>query len=148
MGESMARRLQTQETARSEDYLEAVYHLIRDKGYATTVDISDRLRVKPPTVSNMIGKLASKGYLVHEPYRGMKLTEMGEKVARSVIRRHEIISEFLSMIGVDGDVAYEDTEGIEHHLQPITIYKMQMLVEYLRKNPRQLAAIREYAEKG
>ncbi len=144
----MARRLQSQETARSEDYLEAVYHLIQEKGYATTVDISDRLQVKPPTVSNMIGKLASRGYLVHEPYRGMKLTEMGEKVARSVIRRHEIISEFLSMIGVDRDVAYEDTEGIEHHLQPITIYKIKMLVEYLRKNPRQLAEIRDYAEKG
>ncbi len=148
MGQPMARRLQSQETARSEDYLEAVYHLIQEKGYATTVDISDRLQVKPPTVSNMIGKLASRGYLVHEPYRGMKLTDMGEKVARSVIRRHEIISEFLSMIGVDGDVAYEDTEGIEHHLQPITIYKIKMLVEYLRKNPRQLAEIRDYTEKG
>ena len=93
--------------------MEAVYHLIHDKGYATTADISDRLQVKPPTVSSMIGKLASKGYLVHEPYRGMKLTSVGEKVARSVIRRHEIISEFLSMMGVDRDVAYEDTEGIE-----------------------------------
>ena len=96
----------------------------------------------------MIGKLASKGYLVHEPYRGMKLTEMGEKVARSVIRRHEIISEFLTMMGVDGDVAYEDTEGIEHHLQPIAIYKIKTPVEYLRKNPRQLAEIRDYIEKG
>lgn len=127
--------------------MEAVYHLIHDKGYATTVDISDRLQVKPPTVSSMIGKLASKGYLVHEPYRGMKLTPMGEKAARSVIRRHEIISEFLSMLGVDSDVAYEDTEGIEHHLQPITIYKIEMLVEYFGKNPRQLTQIREYLEK-
>jgi Mn-dependent DtxR family transcriptional regulator len=147
MAQKLARRLQSQETPRSEDYLEAVYHLIHDKGYATTVDISDRLQVKPPTVSSMIGKLASKGYLVHEPYRGMKLTPMGEKAARSVIRRHEIISEFLSMLGVDSDVAYEDTEGIEHHLQPITIYKIEMLVEYFGKNPRQLTQIREYLEK-
>ena len=67
MGQKLARRLQTQETSRSEDYLEAVYHLIQEKGYATTVDISDRLQVKPPTVSHMIGKRASKGYLAHEP---------------------------------------------------------------------------------
>ena len=148
MGHKLARRLQTQETSRSENYLEAVYHLIQEKGYATTVDISDRLQVKPPTVSHIIGKLASKGYLAHEPYRGMKLTSMVEKVARSVIRRHEIISEFRWMMGADRDVAYEDTEGIEHHLQPIIIYKIEMLVEYLRKNPRQLAEIRDYAEKS
>ena len=148
MGQPTASRLQTQETSRSEDYLEAVYHLIQEKGYATTVDISDRLQLKPPTVSHMIAKLASKGYLAHVPYRGMKLTSMVEKVARSVIIRHEIISEFRSMTGADRDVAYEDTEGTEHHLQPISIYKIEMLVEYLRENPRQLAEIRDYAEKS
>ncbi len=136
------------ESPRAEDYLEAVYHLIHEKGYATTVDISDRLQVKPPTVSSMIAKLAAKGYVEHEPYRGMKLTLVGEKIARSVIRRHEIISEFLSLIGVEADVAYEDTEGIEHHVQPITIYRIERLVEFLRKNEESLRAIREYVEKG
>ena len=134
------------ETPRAEDYLEAVYHLIDEKGYATTVEISDRLKVKPPTVSSMIAKLATKGYLEHERYRGMKLTEMGKKIARSVIRRHEIISEFLSLIGVEDNVAYADTEGIEHHVQPITIYGIEKLVEFLRKNKDSLNAIREYVE--
>jgi Mn-dependent DtxR family transcriptional regulator len=133
-----------QETPRAEDYLETVYHLIEDKGYANTVELSDKLKVKPPTVSSMVGKLASRGYLLHEPYRGMKLTESGEKIARSVIRRHEIISEFLSMIGVEGDIAYEDTEGIEHHVQPTTIYRIERLVEFLRRNPAHLAEIKEY----
>jgi len=136
-----------QETPRAEDYLETVYHLLEDKGYANTVDISDKLQVKPPTVSNMVGKLTSRGYLLHEPYRGMKLTESGEKIARSVIRRHEIISEFLSMLGVEGKVAYEDTEGIEHHVQPTTIYRVEKLVEYLRRNPAHLAEIKKYVSK-
>ncbi len=134
------------ETPRSEDYLEAVYHLIKEKGYATTVDISDKLEVTPPTVSIMIGKLASKGYVLHEAYRGTLLTEMGEKLARSVIRRHEILSEFLTLIGVEGKVAYEDTEGIEHHVQPITIYRIEKLVELLRENPSLLAEIRAYSK--
>jgi len=141
------RAQQVHETPRAEDYLEVVYHLIHDKGYANTVDISDRLDVKPPTVSAMIGKLAAKGYLEHEPYRGMRLTGMGEKIARSVIRRHQTISEFLSLIGVEGDVAYEDTEGIEHHVQPITIYKIERLVEFLRNNPKLLGTLRQYIEK-
>src|SRR5881398_2582807 len=98
------------ETSRLEDYLEAIYRLSHDKGYASTVDLSDMLQVKPPTVSTMVGNLAKKGYLVHEPYRGMKLTEKGEKVARSVISRHGIISEFLSLIGVEEVTAHQDTE--------------------------------------
>ena len=144
----MSKAVQTgRESPRLEDYLEAIYHLIHDKGYASTVDISDRLEVKPPTVSNMVQKLAKRGYLVHEPYRGMRLTEKGEKIAKSVISRHSIVSEFLSMIGVEDRVAYEDTEGIEHHVQPITIYKLERVVEFLKKNPNYLRALREYTEK-
>src|SRR5438046_7449329 len=99
------------ETSRLEDYLEAIYRLSHDKGYASTVDLSDMLNVKPPTVSGMVGNLANKGYLVHETYRGMKLTEMGEKVDRSVISLLGIILEFLSMIGVEETTAHQDTDG-------------------------------------
>ncbi len=141
-------RRKAEETPRAEDYLEVVYDLIREKGYAMTSDISSRLNVKPPTVSNMIGKLAARGYLKHEPYRGMKLTEHGESVARSVIRRHEVISELLSMIGVEKDTAYEDTEGIEHHVHPTTTRRIERLAEYLRSNPESLKAIRKFIEAG
>ena len=134
-------------TPRLEDYLEAIYSLFEEKGYASTVDISDRLQVKPPTVTSMVQKLAKKGYLIHEPYRGMKLTERGSKLAKSVISRHQVISEFLSMIGVGRRVAYQDTEGIEHHIQPVTFRKIERLVEFLKKNPDQLSEIREYVDR-
>lgn len=132
---------------RLEDYLEAIYSLFEEKGYASTVDISDRLEVRPPTVTSMVQKLAKNGYLNHEPYRGMKLTETGEKLAKSVISRHQVISEFLTMIGVGRRVAYQDTEGIEHHIQPVTFRKIERLVEFLRKHPDQLRVIREYVDK-
>ncbi len=134
------------ETPRLEDYLEIIYHLFEEKGYASVVDISDGLEVKPPTVTSMVQKLAKKGYLIHEPYRGMRLTDEGERLARSVISRHKVISEFLSMIGVGDRVAYEDTEGIEHHIQPVTFRKIERLVDFLRKNPEQLRAIRKYVD--
>lgn len=136
----------SEQTPRSEDYLEAVYHLIQDKGYATTSDISVALEVTPPTVSHMIGKLAKRGYLEYQRYRGMKLTQGGERMAKSVIKRHQVITEFLSMLGVDDQTAYEDTEGIEHHVQPTTLRKVEKLAEYLRKNPAALKAIRKYIE--
>jgi len=138
---------QQEEMSRLEDYLEVIYHLIHEKGYASTVAIAESLRVRPPTVSSMLQRLAAKDYLVHEPYRGMRLTEKGAKVAKSVISRHAIVSELLTMLGVDENVAYQDTEGIEHHIQPVTIKKIEGLVGFLRKNPKVLRAIREHTEK-
>jgi Mn-dependent DtxR family transcriptional regulator len=129
--------------SRLEDYLEAIYNLDQEKGYISTSDISERLGVRPATVSSMVANLAKKGYLVHERYRGMKLTDPGMKVARSVIRRHEAIFDFLSMLGIGKEVAYEDAEGIEHHLHPITISKFERLVDFLKKNPHYLEKIKE-----
>lgn len=137
-----------EETPRSEDYLEAVYHLVRERGYATTSDISSRLEVKPPTVSDMVSKLTAKGYLKHERYRGMTLTKEGERLARSVIKRHSVIAKFLAMLGVDDPAAYEDTEGIEHHVHPTTLRRIERAADYLQKNPRALKALRRYIESG
>lgn len=137
----MAAVHQKRDKSRLEDYLEAIYHLDQEKGYISTADISERLGVKPPTVSNMVSKLAKEGYLVHERYRGMRLTDSGTKLARSVIRRHAAIFEFLSMLGVGKDIAYEDAEGIEHHLHPVTVQKFERLVEFLKKNRRYLSEI-------
>ena len=132
--------------SRLEDYLEVIYHLIHDKGYANTVEIAENLRVRPASVSSMLQRLAAKEYLVHERYRGIKLTDKGEKVAKSVIVRHSIVAELLSMLGVEDKVAYQDTEGIEHHIQPATIRKVEGLVDFLRKNPKLLLAIRNHIE--
>ncbi|MDV3244232.1 MAG: transcriptional regulator MntR [Nitrososphaerales archaeon] len=143
---SAGREASKEETARSEDYLEAVYNLVRERGYATTSDISSRLDVKPPTVSDMVSKLTAKGFLRHERYRGMTLTKEGEKLAKSVIKRHSVIAEFLAMLGVDDAVAYEDTEGIEHHVHQATLRRIEKTASYLRKNPKALKALRGYIE--
>lgn len=137
---------QQEEMSRLEDYLEVIFHLIHEKGYANTVEIAENLRVKPPTVSSMLQRLAAKDYIVHEPYRGIRLTEKGSKIAKSVVARHSIISELLSMLGVESDIAYQDTEGIEHHLQPLTIKRLEGLVEFLHENPKVLRAIRDHME--
>lgn len=133
--------------SRLEDYLEAIYNLNEEKGFVSAADISERLGVKPPTVSSMVVNLAKKGYLEHERYRGMRLTPSGEKIARSVIKRHRVISELISMLGVDDQTAYVDTEGIEHHVHPSTLRRFERLAEYLRENPQTLKAVREFVEK-
>jgi Mn-dependent DtxR family transcriptional regulator len=137
---------QKRDISRLEDYLEAIYNLFSEKGYVSAADISEKLGVKPPTVSSMLANLAKKGYLEHEKYRGMRLTPSGEKVARSVVKRHQVISELISMLGVDDQTAYEDTEGIEHHVHPSTLHRFERLAEYLRENPQTLKAIRRFVE--
>ncbi|MGP8124936.1 MAG: transcriptional regulator MntR [Nitrososphaerales archaeon] len=149
-GDPLARATQIEqqeEMSRLEDYLEVIYHLIHDKGYASTVAIAESLRVKPPTVSSMLQRLAARGYLVHERYRGVRLTDKGVRVAKSVVTRHSIVSELLLMLGVESEVAYQDTEGIEHHIQPATIRKIEGLVDFLRKNPKLLRAILDHIDR-
>ncbi len=134
------------DVSRLEDYLEAIFNLKEEKGYVSVADVSEKLGVKPGTVSGMVSNLTRKGYLDHERYRGMRLTPAGEKVARSVIRRHQVISGLISMLGVDDQTAYVDTEGIEHHVHPSTLRRFERLAEYLRENPQTLKAIREFME--
>jgi Mn-dependent DtxR family transcriptional regulator len=134
------------DVSRVEDYLEAIYNLNEEKGYVSAADISERLAVKPPTVSNMVKSLADRGYLEHKRYRGMRLTSSGEKMAKSVIKRHRVISKLISMLGVDDQTAYVDTEGIEHHVHPSTLRKFEQLAEYLQDNPDTLREIREYTD--
>ncbi len=136
--------LSKKDMSRLEDYLEAIYNLNVEKGYVSAADVSERLAVKPPTVSNMVRNLADKGYLDHEKYRGMRLTPLGERLARSVIKRHQVISDLITMLGVDPDTAYVDTEGIEHHVHPSTLRRMERLAEYLRKNPETLREIQKF----
>lgn len=144
----MATATQTRrDISRLEDYLEAIYNLDQEKGYISVSDISDRLGVKSPTVSSMVAKLAKEGYLVRERYRGMRLTDRGTRVAKSVIRRHETIFELLSMLGLGREVAYEDAEGIEHHLHPVTIQKFERLVDFLKTNPEYLRKLKESIER-
>lgn len=118
-----------------EDYLEAIYELHEAKGYAKAVDISGKLSVKPPTVTNMIQKLNREGLLKYEKYREVVLTARGAKIAKSVSERHSQIMKFLVMLGVDNRTAYTDTEGIEHHVHPLTTKRINELVLFAEKNP-------------
>ena len=102
-------------TDRMEDYLEVIYELIQEKGYATTVDISSYLNVSSPSVTKMMQKLDETGYLKYEKYRGIKLTNEGIRIARNIRNRHGLLAEFFMLIGIDEETANNDAEGIEHH---------------------------------
>lgn len=124
-------------TTRMEDYLEVIYELIQHKGYATTVDISKYLNVSSPSVTKMLQRLSEGGHVNYEKYRGITLTDAGVAIAKNIHERHGVLAEFLVMIGVDPDTANRDAEGIEHHLHPETLKKLEQFVK-LAKSQRLL----------
>ncbi len=121
-------------TDRMEDYLEVIYELVQQKGYATTVDISSYLNVSSPSVTKMMQKLDETGYLKYEKYRGIRLTNEGIRIARNIRNRHGLLAEFFKIIGVDEETANNDAEGIEHHLHPETMKKLEEFINELKKN--------------
>lgn len=121
-------------TDRMEDYLEVIYELVQQKGYATTVDISSYLNVSSPSVTKMMQKLDETGYLKYEKYRGIKLTNEGIRIARNIRNRHGLLAEFFMIIGVDEETANNDAEGIEHHLHPETMRKLEEFINELKKH--------------
>ncbi len=130
-------------TPRVEDYLEIIYELIKEKGYATTTDISHYLHVRAPTVTRMIQKLHGDELLIYEKYRGIKLRSKGERLAKSVRKKHGVLAEFLKLLGIDEDTAQRDAEGIEHHLHPETLDHLARFVSFVKDNPEWLKPLRE-----
>jgi Mn-dependent DtxR family transcriptional regulator len=112
-----------------------IYELVQSKGYATTVDISQYLNVSSPSVTKMVQRLDEAGMLIYEKYRGIRLTERGISIAVGIRNRHGTLSEFFRLIGVDEKTANEDAEGLEHHLHPESIKKLEKLVKIMKSNP-------------
>lgn len=129
-------------TPSMEDYLERIYRLIDEKGYARVSDIAEGLEVHPSSVTKMIQKLDKDKYLVYEKYRGLILTAKGKKIGKRLVDRHRLLEQFLSTIGVQEENIYKDVEGIEHHLSWDSITCIETLVEYFRRDQTRLEELR------
>lgn len=128
-------------TPSMEDYLEKIYKLIDEKGYARVSDIAEGLEVHPSSVTKMIQKLDKDHYLIYERYRGLVLTSKGKKMGKRLVDRHQLLESFLKLIGVQEENIYKDVEGIEHHLSWDSITCIEVLVEYFNRDPERVAEL-------
>ena len=126
----------TKSSSRMEDYLEIISELVELKGYATTLDISRYMNVSAPSVTKMLQRLDEGGFLEYEKYHGINLTKKGTNIAEGIRQNHGILLEFLEILGVGYDTANQDTEGIEHHLNPKTIKQLRKFITFLKANPK------------
>jgi len=125
-----------------EDYLERIYELIQEKGYARAVDIAGALSIRQSSVTKMIKNLDEKGYVVYEKYRGLTLTPKGAHLARSVRNRHGTLEKLLRLLGVAETILQRDVEGIEHHISPKALRAIGQLVTFLDMHPEFLRAFK------
>ncbi|HEX7292714.1 MAG TPA: metal-dependent transcriptional regulator [Conexibacter sp.] len=114
----MAAAHDTRPSEAIEDYAKAIYalqHRSGGEGGVSTNDLAERLHVTPASVSAMLKKLAERGLVVHERYRGVVLTPEGERVALEVLRHHRLLELYLAEhLGVPWDRVHEEAEALEH----------------------------------
>lgn len=130
-------------TPSMEDYIEQIYILIEEKGYARVSDIAEALSVHPSSVTKMVQKLDKDQYLVYEKYRGLVLTSKGKKIGKRLVFRHDLLEQFLKIIGVKDENIYHDVEGIEHHLSWDSIDRIGDLVQFFEEDESRIEELKE-----
>jgi DtxR family manganese transport transcriptional regulator len=131
---TQARRFGKARTAQSsallEDYVELISDLLSSGGEARPTDIARRLGVSHATAIKTIGRLKREGLASAKPYRGVFLTDNGERLAERVRARHRVVVDLLVAVGVPQEAAEQDAEGIEHHVSDAALAAFE---RYLRR---------------
>lgn len=120
-------------TPSEEDYIEMIYRLSLANDSIQVKDISRELNIKPPSVTKMIKKLDEKNILIYRKYDCISLTDMGINIGEKLLKRHNIIREFLKIIGVE-NFLHEETEKIEHTINIDTLIKLENFINFFYDN--------------
>ncbi len=98
-----------------EDYVKTIYSLSGAGRPVATNDLAERLGVTPASVSAMLRKLAELGLADHVPYKGVRLTADGERLALEVTRHHRLLELYLAEhLGVPWDRVHQEADALEH----------------------------------
>ncbi|MEE1117718.1 metal-dependent transcriptional regulator [Methanosphaera sp.] len=119
-----------------EEYLETIYKKSLSEGIAKTTEISKDLGIAPGSVTQMLKKLEEEGYVNYYQYKGVKLTDKGFKIARSIVRKHRLLETFLyNTLGIDVEDLHEQACAMEHSLSDEAERKMCQLLDYPNQCP-------------
>jgi DtxR family Mn-dependent transcriptional regulator len=101
----------------AEEYIEAIYKLQKRSGVARTKELAEELNVVPGSITNTIAHLEKHGLVEHTPYRGVRLTAEGERLALNIIRRHRLAERLLTdILEADWSDVHESACRLEHAL--------------------------------
>jgi DtxR family Mn-dependent transcriptional regulator len=120
----------------AEEYLEAIYRLEQKGGFARTMELARNLKVVPGSVTNTIENLKRKGLVIHKPYKGVKLTEKGQKIATSVLRRHRLAERLLTdILHLDWSEVHDQACKLEHALSPEILKPLEKALGHPKRCP-------------
>jgi DtxR family Mn-dependent transcriptional regulator len=104
-------------SAAVQDYVREIYKLQVENGHVKTSTLAQRMGVAPPSATAMMKKLASQGLVDHRPYRGVRLTRTGERIALEVLRHHRLIELYLARtLDLGIDAVHAEADRLEHAL--------------------------------
>jgi DtxR family Mn-dependent transcriptional regulator len=100
-----------------EDYLKALYILSRNGKPTSTTEIAEHFKIAPASVTEMLKKLAEKGYVEYSPYHGAHLASKGFQVAEKITRKHRLLERFLhDVLRIGKDKVHVEACEMEHAL--------------------------------
>ena len=104
-------------SAAVQDYVREIYKLQTENGDVKTSTLAQRMGVAPPSATAMMKKLASQGLVDHRPYRGVRLTPTGERIALEVLRHHRLLELYLARtLDLGIDAVHAEADRLEHAL--------------------------------
>lgn len=111
------------------DYLAQIYRIQAERGSAATQDVAERRHVTPASTTAMFKRLAREGLVQYKEYEGVSLTERGEHVALTVLRRHRVAERFLTdTLGIPWEDVDDLADRMEHAMPDQVIDALERLV--------------------
>lgn len=115
----------------AEEYLEAIYKLEEKYGVAKTLELAKQLGVSPGSVTNTVEGLERRCLLTRKPYKGVRLTEEGRRIALAVIRRHRLLERLLTdILRMDWSRVHEEACRLEHSLSEEVLTLLERALNY------------------
>lgn len=130
--------MKIQESA--ENYLETILVLHKRKGVVRSIDIANEMNFSKPSVSVAMKNLRLGGYIKVDDDGNITLLDKGREIAEKIYERHTLISEWLSAMGVDPEVAAEDACRIEHVISAETFDALKRHVSSMSQAIKAAAA--------
>lgn len=140
-------------TASSENYLKAIYCIVKENKAARVKDISNFLSIGPSSVSEALRTLADKELINYQPYGIITLTDLGEQIAEEINSRHEIICDFLeNVLLVDKESIEVNASKIEYGVSEDVLEKFIRFLTFMQtcscKEPKWIKSFKHYSKKG
>ena len=106
-------------TPAEEEYLQIIYWLMEAELPITGANIARAMRLSPPTVHEMLGRLEQDGYITRDEDRSLAFSQSGLEQAEAIVGRHRLIERFLTdVVGIAWDDVHEEAERLEHAMSP------------------------------